>query len=448
MAVRIGHASTSNKPNVADQVLIGNYYNGSWTTVLRPRTKAIADKSAAICEAACNNDYIRYSQGSRHTFKNQALKTAGNLADTDENIAKVTAAHVSAIETICYADCSSFMTFCAIAGGAKISYGSNAAVTSTMAVRFTEQGDYKKLEGSEYLTSSDYLQRGDILINAGHTVMVLDAGAKAPTNGVYEDSHLDITLLKVSVTLDNITDTSGSATVKITKISGGKESAIKAFNELDLYKWSYLIESLEDPKEKDISETLKIKSSSNSFSFSGLKQEHAYVLRVIASEKNGDAIYGSSNIVFTTQQSLPKAVTKLTVSVSTLKPSLKDFTLSFNMPSSWGNPSLQKCYRLILFVNGKNVAESDTALKPDSSYSTKTKIALNKVSNKTNLFKYNDIIQIGVLPGLKNKKNEFIFDTAALCCSEPFCLRSSLRLIDKIFININNKIKRVILYGK
>lgn len=447
MAVRIGHASTDSKP-ANDQVLIGNYYNGSWTVVLRPRTKAIADKSAAICEAACNNNYIRYSQGSRHTFKKQALIAAGNLSDTDENIAKVTAANVSAIKTICYADCSSFMTFCAIAGGAKISYGSNATVTSTMATRFTEHGDYKKLEAAIYLTSSDYLQRGDILVNNGHTVMVLDPGAKAPSEGIYEDSHLDVTLIKVVATLKSITSTSGSASVKITKISGGKESALKDSNELGLYKWSYLVESLDDSKEKDISETLKIKTSSSSFSFSGLKPDHSYVLRVIASEKKGDAVISSSNIIFTTPQSLPKAITKLDVTFKSAKPILKDFTLSFNAPSSWGNSSLQKCYRLILFVNGKSVAESESVLNPSTSYSTKTKVSLSKITNKTKLFSYNDIVQVGVLPGLKDTKNNFIFDSAALRCSEPFYLRSSLKMIDKVYININNKIMRAIIYNK
>jgi hypothetical protein len=47
-----------------------------------------------------------------------------------------------------------------------------------MVREFVNSGDYVKLTGSEYLSSSKLLKRGDILVKEGsHTAMVLDNGA-------------------------------------------------------------------------------------------------------------------------------------------------------------------------------------------------------------------------------------------------------------------------------
>ena len=169
----IGHASIDENGKAAGgkagdstkkEVCKRNWYNGSWHTVLRPKSSAIAEKSAKACEAACANDNIGYDQNQRNTLNTQAKAKGYDLAK---------------ITTPCECDCSSLMHVCAIAGGAKLTYGSNGVTTSTMVNAFVNSGDYEKLTDSKYLTSDKYLKRGDILVKTGHTAMNLTDGSSA-----------------------------------------------------------------------------------------------------------------------------------------------------------------------------------------------------------------------------------------------------------------------------
>lgn len=175
MTVRIGHASIdengkANSGVAGDQngkeVLVRDWYSKPWNVLLRPVRADLAEKSAAACEAACANPNIGYDQYGRNS-----LHTKAKAVDFD----------LSKILDPCECDCSSLMHVCAIAGGANLSYGSNGHTTRTMVKEFVASGDYVKLTGSEYLTSSELLRRGDILVKEGsHTVMVLDNGADVP----------------------------------------------------------------------------------------------------------------------------------------------------------------------------------------------------------------------------------------------------------------------------
>lgn len=169
----IGHASIDENGKAAGgkagdstqkEVCTIGWYNGSWHTVLRPKSSAIAEKSAKACEAACANDNIGYDQNQRNTLNTQAKAKGYDLAR---------------ITTPCECDCSSLMHVCAIAGGAKLTYGSNGVTTSTMVNAFVNSGDYEKLTDSKYLTSDKYLKRGDVLVKKGHTVMNLTDGSGA-----------------------------------------------------------------------------------------------------------------------------------------------------------------------------------------------------------------------------------------------------------------------------
>lgn len=174
MAVKIGHASIdengkasggSGGDQTGKEVCTRNWYTKGWNVLLRPKSAALAEKSAKACEAACANAKIGYDQGGRNTLNTKA-KAVGY------DPAKITSA--------CECDCSSLMHVCAIAGGANLSYGSNGYTTRTMVAAFVKSGDYEKLTASKYLTSDKYLQRGDILVKEGsHTVMVLGNGAQS-----------------------------------------------------------------------------------------------------------------------------------------------------------------------------------------------------------------------------------------------------------------------------
>lgn len=171
MTVRIGHASGDENgkarggkagDQTGKEVCIRNWYNKGWNVLLRPRSAALAEKSAQACEEACANDNNGYDQGGRNTLHNEAKMVDYDLSEIDEP---------------CESDCSSLMHVCAIAGGANLTYGDNGLTTRTMVSAFVASGDYIKLTDSKYLTSDKYLKRGDILVKEGsHTVMVLCNG--------------------------------------------------------------------------------------------------------------------------------------------------------------------------------------------------------------------------------------------------------------------------------
>lgn len=176
MAINIGHASKDENSTfkngtagdqTAKEVCIRTWYSGGWNVVLRPKTKALADKSAAACEAACKNNNIGYDQNQRNTLY---------------KLAKAVKYDMSKITKKCECDCSSLMQVCAIAGGANLKYGSNGLCTFNMVDAFVQSGDYEKLTASKYLTSDKFLRRGDILVKeSGHTAMVLENGASEGT---------------------------------------------------------------------------------------------------------------------------------------------------------------------------------------------------------------------------------------------------------------------------
>lgn len=171
MAIKIGHASIDengklHSGSAGDQtkkeVCTRQWYKGGWHTVLRPKTKTLAEKSAAALEAACANNKVGYDQYGRNTLYQQAKLHGFDLAK---------------ITTACECDCSSLIHVCAIAGGANLTYGSNGFTTRNMVTKLVATGDYEKLTDSKYLTTDANLKRGDILVKSGHTVMVLENAA-------------------------------------------------------------------------------------------------------------------------------------------------------------------------------------------------------------------------------------------------------------------------------
>lgn len=174
MSVKIGHSSIDENGKAhggqaGDQtnkeICTRSWYKSSWHTVLRPIDETIAEKMANACEAGCFNKNIGYDQYQRNTLRTQAKAV-------DWDLSKITVP--------CECDCSSFMSVCAECAGIDIPYnGNNAPTTSTMVSAFNSTGEFKVLQESKYLTSDDYLKLGDILVKNGHTVMVLEDGAKA-----------------------------------------------------------------------------------------------------------------------------------------------------------------------------------------------------------------------------------------------------------------------------
>jgi hypothetical protein len=176
MAVKIGHSSIDENGRIAGgsagdqtgkEMCTRSWYNGGWNVLLRPKSAALAEKSAVACEKGCANNKIGYDQNQRNTLNTKAKAVGYDLAK---------------ITVLCECDCSSFMHVCAIAGGARLPYNSNGATTRTMRNIFKASGEYEVLTESKYLTSDKYLKRGDILVKEGsHTVMVLSNGSAVTT---------------------------------------------------------------------------------------------------------------------------------------------------------------------------------------------------------------------------------------------------------------------------
>ena len=174
MAVRIGHASIDENgratggaagDQTGKEVCIRTWYAKGWKVLLRAKDPAVRKKIALACIAVCKNDNTGYDQSGRNT-----LLTQGQKVDWD----------FEEIDIPNESDCSSLVAACVQAAGVDIWDGGNAPTTSTLEYVLTATGAFEALRDSKYLTGTDYLLEGDILLKPGsHVVMVLDDGAKA-----------------------------------------------------------------------------------------------------------------------------------------------------------------------------------------------------------------------------------------------------------------------------
>ena len=174
MAVRIGHASLDERGKASGgkagdqtgkEVCIRNWYNKGWKVLLRAKAPAVRKKIAQSCIAACKNDNTGYDQGGRNTMLQEAQKVDWDFAE---------------IDTPNEADCSSLATACVQAAGVDVWDGGNAHTTQTLERALVATGAFEALRDEKYLTGTDYLLEGDILLKPGsHVAMVLDDGAKA-----------------------------------------------------------------------------------------------------------------------------------------------------------------------------------------------------------------------------------------------------------------------------
>lgn len=169
MAVRIGHASISEKGTIngakgdqtGKEVCIRTWYSKPWDYMAVHPDAEVREKHAAAIEAACANNSIGYGQGDRNTL-NALAKIAGY------DLSKVGK---------CNCDCSSLQNVAAVASGAHGAvYGSNGWTTTTMKPALQKLG-YKIITDLKYLADKEYCVRGAIYVKAGsHTVCGLDDG--------------------------------------------------------------------------------------------------------------------------------------------------------------------------------------------------------------------------------------------------------------------------------
>lgn len=145
-----------------------NWYNRPWTCVLRHPDANVREKIAELGEKAARNNLVGYDQNQRGTYW-QHLK-ASNYDPSQITIA-------------CEADCSAGVIANVKAVGYLLGINAlknvSASYTGNMRSGFRNAG-FEVLTASKYLTSSEYLLRGDILLNdSHHTATNLTNGSKS-----------------------------------------------------------------------------------------------------------------------------------------------------------------------------------------------------------------------------------------------------------------------------
>lgn len=173
MAVMIGQASSDERGQYHGGVAgnqsgrelnIRAWYNRPWDTVLRPINTTVAEKIANAMEQACRNVNIGYDQWQRTTLFTEAQKVGFDI---------------SKVHAPCECDCSSLVAVCVNAAGIPVS---KDIYTGNEAYALLGTHQFNAIKTATYTKSSDYLKRGDILLNTkSHTAIVLSDGAKVVT---------------------------------------------------------------------------------------------------------------------------------------------------------------------------------------------------------------------------------------------------------------------------
>lgn len=383
----------------------------AFTVLLRPKSAELAEMSALACENGCANSCIGYSQDRRETLLAEAEKVNYNLA---------------AIETPCDADCSSFMAACAKAGNANLNI-SLSPTTSSMRQYFTKSGDYTALTDKKFFTSTDYLQRGDILVAEGsHTVMVLAGGKK-----IYK--------FALKATATGITKDIAKIKLVLLKIENGAEKPVDK-EALAIFKRDYTLKYCLVSLDSHSSQRTGEISIDNyeTLTISDLEPNCAYLLKVNAFIDNHEE-FCSPNILFTTPKSQLGTIKNLKVTFGNQAMLKTKCDISFTEPS---NPSPDG-YNTSLIVNGQIIDKNNSIIRAGAG-TVKKSLRLEQLANNASI-SFNDIIQVGVQPYINNG-SEII--TGILTCSEPVHIKPFLTIVDKIYLQLKDTFKRILLYGK
>lgn len=226
MSVRVGSAR-SNENGGINGGAAGDQTGGEVSTqawylhskgwvVLRAKDSTLREKIAHNMENICANDNIGYCQDHRATLTSEA-KAYGYDAS------KVT----KKVEV----DCSEAVRNCLLYAGITVASFS----TATEASALMATGAFEKLTDSKYCNSSDYLLRGDILVTKtkGHTVAVLDNGAKVGTGGANSSSNTNTSSSSSSGSLNKTEKWKGKTTTELkVRTWAGKENGVCSFSPL------------------------------------------------------------------------------------------------------------------------------------------------------------------------------------------------------------------------
>ena len=161
---------------------IRSNYNRPWKRVLRLKDAKLAELLADLAEEAAANNKIGYDQWQRETFWAQ-LKKVGYRPKN--------------IKVACEQDCSAGVCSLLKAVGylKGVSKLKSLPITTTHYMRdiLMDTGLFKEYTSSKYTDSdSEYLKRGDILLNdSHHTALVVSNGKKASSSTTTEKKETE-----------------------------------------------------------------------------------------------------------------------------------------------------------------------------------------------------------------------------------------------------------------
>ena len=137
------------------------YLHAKGWRVFRAKDPAKAQIIAKIMSWACECGLVGYDQYQRSTLYDELAKAGFG---GEPVLSK-------AVET----DCSALVRVCLAFAGIDVPAG---FYTGNMAEQMLATGEIGELTGAKYTDQPDYLGKGDILVTAGHTVVVLNDGEK------------------------------------------------------------------------------------------------------------------------------------------------------------------------------------------------------------------------------------------------------------------------------
>ncbi len=194
------------------------WYNRPWSCVLRYPDQKVALKIAQLAIDAALNDKIGYDQSQNRTYLSQ-LKAVGW--------------EPSKITVACEADCSAGVCANVTAAGyllgIKALQNHTGTYTGNMRKALVNAG-FQLLTDSKYLSSSDYLLPGDLLLNDGHhTATNVTLGSKVKGDWNPGASVITQATHEQPTTVTNEQPTAATKYYRVRKSWADKSSQIGAF---------------------------------------------------------------------------------------------------------------------------------------------------------------------------------------------------------------------------
>lgn len=158
------------------EVMIAPYYQFGQNIVLRPKTKALANKMVSAGKWLANSDLVGYDMSNR-TGLYKAVQKVG-FKDYRK------------LKDKCETDCSAFIAVLVNIAGFDVPAD---MWTGNMKNELLKTEKFELLTDTKYLISDEFLKKGDIVLNEdSHVVLVCEDGEAADGSKSYEPVYFTV----------------------------------------------------------------------------------------------------------------------------------------------------------------------------------------------------------------------------------------------------------------